>query len=238
MYAIVPTNEPVGTIERDLKNTNSIVDTGDNQFDNITRNSYWEDSGFDGLFESEATCTEKTGLLSEISDSSSLDAEQQDKDKNYLDYAETLTNIRKEVDKKAICKKKKVRINEDITDISLIPDRFESCVNYKNGYNEYKQDKHTDRQKDSRNNRGKCYRYCFDTQNSGQHYYTAKWEEDNDILEHYRLIDILKHYIILYIVISISIFKRKIRSRHIRIWSTMNPDTFLIFRTILRTYFK
>ena len=117
-----------------------------------THNSYGEDSGFDVLFESEAT--EKTGLVSEISDSSSPDAEQLDKDKNYHDYTETLTDIRNKVDKKSICKKKKVRMNEDITDISLIPDRFYSCVNYKNGYNEYKQDKHTDRQKDSRNNRG------------------------------------------------------------------------------------
>ena len=210
MYAIVPISEPVEVIERDIKDTDTICDTCDTNSSHVedklslnchkgpmkaTRNSYGEDSGFDDLFESEAT--EKTGLLSESSDSTSPDAAHLDKDSpingidesgisNYHEYATALTDVRKEVDKKDIGKKKKVRINEDITDISLIPDRFEYCVNYKNGYNGYTQEEHSSGKNISRNNKNKCYyRYCFDTQNSGQHY-TAKWEEEDGRLSYYR----------------------------------------------------
>ena len=207
MYAIVPTSEPVEAIERDIKDADTICDTCDHVKDKLTlnchkgpmkatRNSYGEDSGFDDLFESEAT--EKTVLLSEISDSSSPDAAQLDKDSpingndesgisHYHEYATALTDVRKEVDKKDIGKKKKVRINEDITDISLIPDRFVYCVNYKNRYNGYTQEEHSSGKKNiSRTNKNKCYyRYCFDTQNSGQHY-TAKWEEKDERSSCYR----------------------------------------------------
>ena len=211
MYEIVPTSEPVETGEPDIKYADRSLGAGDTNSNNVkdklnlnchkapvkaVRNSYGEDSGFDDLFESDAT--EKTGLLSDISDSLSPDAAQLDQDSpingidetgvsNYHDYATALTDVRNEVDKKEICKKKKVRINEDVTDISLIPDRFEYCVNYKTGYNGYKHGVQTDRKNNTeRNNKNKCYyRYCFDTQNSGRHH-TAMWEDGDERFSYHR----------------------------------------------------
>ena len=200
MYEIVPTSDPDPDIRYVDTNLGPNVTSFNNVKDKLNlnyqnapvktaRHSYGEDSGFDDLYESDVT--EKTGLFSDISDSSSPDTAQLDKEGpingidetgiNYHDYATALTDVRREVDKKENGKKKKVRINEDATDISLIPDRFEYCVNYKNGYHGYKQGGYTDKKNsNTRNHKNKCYyRYCFDTHNSGRHH-TARWEEEDE----------------------------------------------------------
>lgn len=212
MYEIIPTSDPAEeTVSRckavdktyengmdHLENQNERLDLTECKTTNRHSNSC-NDSGFDDLFESDTT--EKTCLLSDISDSSSHDNNQTDKESpvfgisecviNYHDYAAALKDVPKQVDKRENGKKKKVRISEDVTDIKMIPHRYEYCVNYSSGYHGYKNgsknDKRFNGSQNNWNNKNKnryYYRYYFDTKKAGRHY-TAWWEEDDDNVTRY-----------------------------------------------------
>lgn len=201
MYEIIPTSDSLEDREPTLKVIDKTFHNGvrnsstrkekldaadQNTSSRTTKNC--EDSGYDDQFESDVT--EKTGLLSDVTDSSP-DTAQLDQESlvygigesgiNYHDYAVALKDVRKQVDRRENGKKKKVRINEDITDVTVVPHRYDYCVNYRSGYYGYTEEGYSDnRSNNKRIEKNRCYyRYCFDTKTSGRHL-TARWEEEDE----------------------------------------------------------
>ena len=210
MYEIIPSNETTSPVykpkDKSVENVASVSDNKEKNTDTTeckTATKYvnsCNDSGFDDFFDPDTT--EKTCLLSETLDNSRIENIHAEKEKdnavygigessiNYQEYAAALKDVRKQVDKRENGKKKKVRISEDVTDIKMIPHRYEYCVNYGSGYFGYKNGTRNEKRNTrvsqgfQRNWSNKIapryyYRYCFDTEKSGRHY-TARWGESDE----------------------------------------------------------
>ena len=217
MYEIIPSNDtssPVFKPKGKLVESGvdfSENDNGDNSANEckptIKHLNSCNDSGFGDYYEPDTT--EKTCLLSEepVHVNRENTAINENKDSavygisessiNYQEYAAALKDVRKNVDKREDVKKKKVRISEDITDIKVIPHRYEYCVNYGSGYFGYNNETRCEKRNTSRSQGFQrnwsnkiapryYYRYCFDTEKSGRHY-TARWEGDDEHSNRYAL---------------------------------------------------
>ena len=210
MYEIIPSNDTSSPVFKPKdKLAESGVDFSENNNGDtstyeckptIKHLNSCNDSGFGDYYESDTT--EKTCLLSEepvnvnqdnIAINGSKDSAVygiSESSINYQEYAAALKGVSKTVDKREDVKKKKVRISEDITDIKVIPHRYEYCVNYGSGYFGYNNETRCEKRNTSRSQGFQknwsnkiapryYYRYCFDTEKSGRHY-TARWEGDDE----------------------------------------------------------